>query len=60
MEINWWVSGLVRECPIGQSQDPREDDLVSYEKYQLVILGVLHTRVTYWYTYRLPKTYLPT
>ena len=40
-------------------QGPREDDLVSYEKYQLVILGVLQTRVTYWYTYRLPNTYLP-
>ena len=32
---------------------------MSYEKYQLVILGVLQTRVTYWYTYRLPNTYLP-
>ena len=40
-------------------QGPSEDDLVSYEKYQLVILGVLQTRVTYWYTYRLPNTHLP-
>ena len=29
------------------------------EKYQLVILGMLLTRVTYWYTYRSSKTYRP-
>ena len=62
-EGNWNGFGLwEHRFPSHKSWSPLPEKTIWWfdEKYQLVILGELQTRVTYWYTHRSPNTHLPT